>query len=182
MNKISQFVEHLMVQTCLLTSTSLVCLVAINGCMTEQSSSVTPASTNALTGVVTGPVTNTVTIINTNNLILDCAVIKAAATVAAKAVIANAPSLVPDFKLGVTALGDVYNGVGTNTLTQVLSSFNVPVSGSVAVTSVQQFGDFLPVVEVARAALITKLGTKNAGIIDIYISQALFQGFTAGGL
>ena len=87
---------------------ALVCgigLLGMMGCVTSRVTTVTPGGTNAQ-GQAFSPLTNVVTVVNTNNLALDCAGVQVLTAVGVSAAILADTNAVAQLKDAATALGD----------------------------------------------------------------------------
>ncbi|MDR3427838.1 hypothetical protein [Silvimonas sp.] len=139
--------------------------ILLGGCMTESSTSVTPASTNSV-GQVTPPVTNTVTIINEQNLALDCAALQLVGTPALIYALTSDPSARPIVSDIQVALTGALDGVNTNVVSDVdgLVGNNAALQASI-----------LPLITAAgtlEQQLLVKYGTNNAVIVTKAVLQA----------
>jgi len=149
--------------------------VGITACMTSKVVSVTPGGTNAQGGVFS-PVTNTVTIVDTNNLALDCLGIQglvAGATVGARMAATNA---IPALQDAQTALGGLLDGANAGSVQQILEALGKSDDASLA-------SAFAPIVTTASTieqALLAKYGTTVAGQISIAITRAVYNGISLG--
>lgn len=150
--------------------------VAIGGCMTSRVVTITPGGTNATTGSITGPATNTVTIVNTNNLQLDCLAIQglaAGATVGARLADTNT---IPYLQDAQTAMGGLLNGASEGSTAQILDALGQSGNTNLATA-------FAPVVAAASSieqGLLAKYDTSVAGQISVAITRAVYNGISLG--
>lgn len=140
--------------------------LGLAGCMTQSTTSVTPASTNAVTGAVTASSTNTVTTVNQANLALDCAGLQLVGTPVLIYALQQDPSAVPiteDIQVAITGALD---GANTN----VIADIDGLIGNNAALQASLQ-----PLIKGASAleqSELVKYGTNNAVIISEAILQA----------
>ena len=146
-----------------------------SGCVTDKKTVVTPATTNAL-GVVTGPVTNTVTTVNTNNLLLDASVLQGATAVAVSVVAQKDPSAVPALRDASVALNGILNGANPQTTGQVLGLLGSNSNATLAA----EIGPLIGTVSALEQTLLNKYGSGVSGQITLALTKAVAAGFVAG--
>lgn len=132
-----------------------------SGCVTKK---VRTVSTDPATGALT---TNTVTQVNTNNLMLDCAVLKLMGTPAVTYVLANdksgnARAIVTDIQ---TALRGALNGTDPD-ITATINGF---ISNDASVRA--QFTPLIQAASALRGQLLAKYGDK----VGVQIGTAILQ-------
>ena len=159
----------------IIAATLLAASCLLTGCLTGKVSTITPASTNSL-GIITGPVTNTVTIVNTNNLLLETAVLQSATAIGVGVAVQKDPSIVQALTDAQIALDGILNGASTNTPAQVAA-----LLGNNSNPTIQ--GEIMPLITMASVLeqqLLAKYGTTVGGQISMAILRALDRGLAAG--
>jgi len=143
------------------------CLAAVcmTGCLTNKSTTVTPASTNAITGAVSPSTTNTVTTVNQANLDIECAALQLVGTPALIYALEKSPAARPIAVDVQTALQGALNGANTNVVDQI----NGLVGGDAALQA-----SILPLIQAASSleqSLLAKYGTA----VGVQISEAILR-------
>jgi hypothetical protein len=135
-------------------------LVAMVGCVTKTTTTVTPGLNGA------SPVTNTVTTVNTNNLDIDCMVLQLVGTPSLIYALEKEPSARPIVVDIQIALQGALNGADTN----VTATITGLVGGDAALDA-----SITPLIQGASALnqqLLAKYGDKNAVIIGLAILRS----------
>ncbi|MDE2101119.1 MAG: hypothetical protein KGL39_27980 [Patescibacteria group bacterium] len=140
-------------------------MLGLAGCMTSKVTSVTANGSGGFS-------TNVVTVVNTNNLILDSAAFQGATAIAASIAIEKDPGVVPALKQAQIALDGVLNGASTNTVQDVLTSLKIqnnPVLN-------QQVSSLLAAASSLEQQLLAKYGVSVAGQITLSLAKAADAG------
>ncbi len=145
-------------------------LLAASGCMTRKVSTVTPGPAGTFT-------TNTVTEVNTNNLILDCAAIQSLTATAATLAIQKDHAAAPILRDVHTALEGILNGANPGSVQDILNAAGYEQSNP-AVES--EIGPLVSLVSALEQSLLQKYGASVSGQISIAIAQAVCRGVKIG--
>ena len=149
--------------------------LALTGCMTSKTTTVTPGGTNSA-GVAFGPVTNTVTTVNQANLDLDCGVLQGITAGAVSVVVAKEPKSIPIMQDVALGLDGVLNGSNTNTTARVLGL----MGGNSNPVLDAQVTSLLKTVSALEQQLLARYGPTAGGQISLAITRALYGGLVVG--
>ena len=152
---------------------AIVAAVAI-GCVAQKHQVVTGSGT-------TGDpfTTNTVWQVNTNNLLLDSAILSVGTSVAVNTAINgshNDPGVIAALKNAQVGLGGILNGTNPQTTAQVVEILKA--QGNPAL--VQQVTDMTGAISGLEQQLLAKYGVTVAGQISVALTKAVYSGLTVG--
>jgi len=127
-------------------------------------------------GCMTSKTATGATIVNTNNLALDCAIIQSAAAIGTSVAVQKDPTVVPILQNVQVALGGVLNGANATTTAQALQL----IGASSNPTLGQEVAPLIGMASALEQQLLAKYGAGGAGQISLAIARALYSGITAG--
>jgi len=135
------------------------------GCVTRSVTTVSPAG-----------VTNTVTLVDTNALALDAAVLEGATAISVNLIVQKDPAVVPALKDAQLALNGVLNGSNAQTTQQVLNLLKAGNNPAVA----SEVTSLVGVVSSLEQKLLGNYGAEAAGQITIALARAALGGIITG--